>query len=266
MTPKIEPVIIIKRKAHGKHPHHGGAWKVAFADFMTAMMAFFLVMWIVAQSAATRTAIAAYFRDPGAFETARQQGLLPGAEGGVTSPQPVPTAVASEAVLERAAEDLRKAIKGVPEFAALKDNIEIVLTPEGLQIELLETEKDGFFEVGKSAFRPDRRKLLALIAGELGRLPNKIAIEGHTDSRPYHSADLFSNWELSSERANAARREMQALSRGLGPGQVEAVRGYADTRLRFKDSPLDSRNRRISILVRRLDGGPPGTFPRAPGK
>ncbi len=255
---KPDQIIIIKKKGHGRHGHHGGAWKVAYADFVTAMMAFFLVMWIVAQSAQTRAAVASYFRDPGAFETTGRQGLLNGSASGVSAETPV-NVDAAKAALEAAADSLRKALQNMPEFGALKDRIQIEVTPEGLRIELLETATDGFFEVGSSALKSGSVKLLSVIAAQVGQLPNKVALEGHTDSRPYHSADLFSNWELSSERANAARREMQ--QRGLGPTQIEAVRGYADTRLRFADDPLDARNRRISILVRRMDSTPPAGGP-----
>jgi chemotaxis protein MotB len=267
---KNEPIIIIKKKAHGKHGHHGGAWKVAYADFVTAMMAFFLVMWIVAQSASTRAAVASYFRDPGVFETTAGQGLLNGAASGINTLENVAPADQARAVLEAAAKELRKTLESNPEFAALLDNVEIHVTADGLRIELLETEKDGFFQVGSSGLKTESIKLLGAIAVQMGKLPNKIAVEGHTDSRPYHSDDAFSNWELSSDRANAARREMQRL--GLAPGQIEAVRGYADTKLRFKGSPLDARNRRVSILVRRIDapatetatGEAPAAAPAAP--
>jgi chemotaxis protein MotB len=248
-------VIIIKKKRHHKHGHHGGAWKVAYADFVTAMMAFFLVMWIVAQSAATRAAVAAYFRDPGVFDTTKQVGLLKGDASGIANVDTAVDVKTARAVLEQAAADIKQALEKMPEFDKLRDQVEIHLTPEGLRIELLESEKDGFFMVGSSVLKPSGTLLLGVIARELGKLPNHVAVEGHTDSRPYQSRDLFSNWELSSERANAARREMQA--HGLMPGQVDAVRGYADTRLRTPESPLDPRNRRISILVQHADAPQP---------
>jgi chemotaxis protein MotB len=259
---KTDQIIIVKKKGHGRHGHHGGAWKVAYADFVTAMMAFFLVMWIVAQGAQTRAAVAAYFRDPGVFETTAGNGLLNGSASGVTAEGAVDVD-AAKAALEAAASALRKKLESLPEFSALKDRVQIDVTPEGLRIELLETATDGFFEVGSSELKGASVKLLGVIAGHVGQLPNKVALEGHTDSRPYHSDKVFSNWELSSERANAARREMQA--RGLGANQIEAVRGYADTRLRFADHPLDARNRRISILVRRIDQ-PAADGQAAPGQ
>jgi chemotaxis protein MotB len=252
---KSAPVIIIKKKKHGKHGHHGGAWKVAYADFVTAMMAFFLVMWIVAQSAATRAAVAAYFRDPGVFDKTKQVGLLTGDASGIAAADTPVDVQHARAVLEQAAADVKQALEKMPEFQQLRDNVEITLTAEGLRIELLESENDGFFLVGSSALKPSSVRLLEVIARELGKLPNKVAIEGHTDSRPYQSHDVFSNWELSSDRANAARREMQ--THGLTPGQIDAVRGYADTRPRTPRSPLDARNRRISILVQHADSPAP---------
>ena len=239
------------KKVEGGHGHHGGAWKVAYADFVTAMMAFFLVMWIVGQSAQVKAAVAGYFRDPGAFELSRNSGILPGAASGVTGAgaDPAPPSVEqAQAVLEEAARDLRAALEKLPEFEELKDRIRIEITPEGLRIELLEEANDGFFEVGSSGLKGDGVKLLQVIAEQLGHLQNKVAIEGHTDSRPYVITDAFSNWELSVDRANAARRVMQV--NGLGAHQVEAVRGYADTKPRFPEDPLDARNRRISIVVR----------------
>jgi chemotaxis protein MotB len=263
---KGAPIIIIKKKKHGHHGHHGGAWKVAYADFVTAMMAFFLVMWIVGQSAAVKAAVAMYFRDPGAFENARNGGVLPGAEMGVTAGEQGASVDTADALttLERAAEDLRHALEEMPEFASLKDRIQIELTPEGLRIELLEGANDGFFEVGSSGLKPEGIKLLVVIATQLGKLKNQVAIEGHTDSRPYVSTDAFSNWELSTDRANMARRVMQ--QGGLGQHQLEGVRGYADTRLRFPQQPLDARNRRISIVVRRPGAAEETPLASAQGK
>lgn len=251
---KHQPVVIVKKRKHRRHAHHGGAWKVAYADFVTAMMAFFLVMWLVAQSPSTRAAVAAYFRDPGVFDYSGAQALLDGAantvgpDGAGAAPAEI---LQAHATLAAAAEDLRNAIQSMPEFKALQDRIQIELTPEGLRIEMLDSATDGFFQVGSSALKPESTRLLALIAEKLGRLPNLVAVEGHTDSRPYLTSGVFSNWELSTDRANAARREMQ--QNGLRAAQVEAVRGLADTKLRFPQDSLDARNRRISILVRHLD-------------
>jgi chemotaxis protein MotB len=247
---KNQPVIIIKKAGHARHGHHGGAWKVAYADFVTAMMAFFLVMWIVGQSPQVKASVAGYFRDPGAFDQQRSAGLLPGASAGVSTSEVAPPQdiEAAKATLERVAAQLREAIQSIPKFAALGDRLQIHVTEEGLLIELLETNNESFFDSGSSHLREDTVALLEVIGKELSALTNKVAIEGHTDSHPYSAPNGYTNWELSADRANAARRVMQP---GLNPTQMEAVRGYADQHLRYPDNPLDPRNRRISIVVRR---------------
>jgi chemotaxis protein MotB len=254
-----QPVIIIKKKGHHKHGHHGGAWKVAYADFVTAMMAFFLVMWLVAQSPQVKASVGGYFRDPGAFSEGGR-GVLPGAESGTTGGgQPMgsnqaaalPADVdAAKKALERAAEHLRQAIQ--LKFASVQERVEITVTDEGLRIELREAPNDGFFSSGSAAMKPETEKILAVIGKELSQMPNLIAVEGHTDSLPYGSGNQYTNWELSADRANAARR---ALGRsGVSDRQLEGVRGFADTRLRTAQKPMDPGNRRISIVVRRNDG------------
>jgi chemotaxis protein MotB len=260
------PVIIVRKRGGGHKGHHGGAWKVAYADFVTAMMAFFLVMWIVGQSQAVRSAVAAYFRDPGAFQDAGK-GILPGAERGtVGGAESQPDVARAKAALQRAARHLEETL--ATKFGEVKDRIDIRVTDEGLLIELREAPNDGFFATGSATAKPETVEILGTIGKELGTLPNKIAIEGHTDSRPYASTEGYSNWELSTDRANTARRVLER--RGLRPGQIEAVRGYADTRLRAGTKPMDAGNRRISIVVRRLDlpaapGGTPASTTGAPG-
>jgi chemotaxis protein MotB len=248
---KDSPVIIIKKKVHGHGGHHGGAWKVAYADFVTAMMAFFLVMWIVGQSNPMKAGVAGYFRDPGSFDSGKgdETGLLPGAPAGLTAPglSTPKEEAAAIAVLERAAERLRQSLEALPEFANMKDRVEIDVTSEGLRIELVDTSDDSFFEVGRSDLRADSVEILSVIAAELNRLPNAVAVEGHTDSRPFPGQDGYGNWELSSDRANAARRAMEAL--GLGSERLAGVRGYADKKLRYPDVPFDPHNRRVSIIV-----------------
>jgi len=249
---KDQPVIIIKKRGHAHHAHHGGAWKVAYADFVTAMMAFFLVMWIVGQSNPMKAGVAGYFRDPGAFESGKGDatGLLPGAPLGIQEASPTPSdaaVVAARAVLERAAERLRRAFEQLPEFEGIRDRIEIQVTSEGLRIELVDDLNESFFQVGRAELRPETIEVLRVIADELAKLPNPIAVEGHTDSRAF-GGRAYGNWELSSERANAARRAME--TGGLEPGQIAEVRGFADRMLHFKEDPLDPRNRRVSIVVR----------------
>jgi chemotaxis protein MotB len=248
MSKPAEPIIIIKKKGRHAHSHHGGAWKVAYADFVTAMMAFFLVMWLVGQGPAVKAGVASYFRDPGAFDGGK--GVLPGVQGSAAVEPERPSPAEATAALEKAAEQLRDALASLPQFAEIADRISLEVTEEGLRIELREAPDDGFFASGSASMKPHTVELLKVIGAELGHMSNRVAIEGHTDSRPYAaSAGDYTNWELSADRANAARRVL--VTSGLRTGQVEAVRGYADTRLRAQDAPLDPSNRRISIIVRR---------------
>jgi chemotaxis protein MotB len=252
---KDQPVIIIRKKGHSHHGHHGGAWKVAYADFVTAMMAFFLVMWIVGQSNPMKAGVARYFRDPGVFDRGQGDatGLLPGAPQGIQPPTATPSAqavAAARAVLEQSADRLRQAFEERPEFADLKDRVEIQITAEGLRIELVDWLNESFFELGSAELRQDTIEVLSIIARELANLPNKIAIEGHTDGRVYARKE-YGNWELSSDRAHAARRAME--SRGLDAVKVDEVRGFADRMLHFPDDGLDPRNRRVSIVVRNAE-------------
>ena len=144
-------------------------------------------------------------------------------------------------------EELQKAIRRINNFEQLKNQIEMTVTAEGLRIELLESETGTFFETGGAIPRPTGREMIIALAAELGKLPNKISLEGHTDARPYPGDSDYSNWELSVDRANAARRLMQ--QNGVGAGQVVQVRGYADQRLRKPNNPEDASNRRISLIV-----------------
>jgi len=252
---KNAPVIIVKKKKGHGPGHHGGAWKVAYADFVTAMMAFFLVLWIVGQSQAVKNSVAGYFRDPGVFEFERSTGILPGATTGI-SPEGPPSlkqvavrSAADREALEQKAATL-KAMLEKPEMAGMKDQVEIQLTRDGLRIELLEKSDSLFFDSGSAALKERTIRLLQAIARELGSLSNPIVVEGHTDSRRYTTSGAYTNWELSADRANAARRVMDGV---LPNGRLSEVRGYADTRLRFPKDPLDPRNRRVSIIVGNSD-------------
>jgi len=147
--------------------------------------------------------------------------------------------------------ELERAISHMPNFDKLKDQIEIKVTPEGLRIELLESATGTFFDLGSPNPNQNGKELLDLLAGELGKLPNKISIEGHTDSKPYSGKRNYGNWELSVDRANAARRLMQ--QQGLGDKQVAQVRGFADQLPRKPGDPFDPSNRRISLIVQYTD-------------
>jgi chemotaxis protein MotB len=229
------------------------------------MMAFFLVMWLVAQSSAVKNAVAGYFKDPGIFDHEKSNGVIPGGELKLDPDQPPGQADAAmqlqdRAALERAAGRLKEVLGGMPEFEKLQEQIEIHLTPEGLRIELVERNESTFFDSGSATLKAETERILGTIATELGKLENTVVIEGHTDSTPYTKTQGYTNWELSADRANAARRVMERL--GLHQGQIQAVRGFADRRLRTQDQPYDPRNRRVSIVVQNLDG--PLPTPAAP--
>jgi chemotaxis protein MotB len=233
------PIIIIKKKG-GHGGHHGGAWKVAYADFVTAMMALFIVLWLLNTSKPVREAIAGYFQDPSGTKN-KTESIHASAAAEVTPDN-----------ISQLKDKLQKTIEQMKNFDKLKDQIVMTLTPEGLRIELLETQKGTFFDLGSPELNDNGKKLLVLLAQELGKVPNKVTIEGHTDAKPFSSRHGYSNWELSSDRANTARRLMQENQ--LRADQVSQVRGYADQQLRDPKKPLDPSNRRISIIVHYPDG------------
>ena len=251
---KEQPVIIIKKKAGGHGGHHGGAWKVAYADFVTAMMAFFLVMWLVSQKQEVKAAVGGYFRDPGAFDAAVAAGILPGGKTGI-EPGGAPTVQPPEQTpqdhekqkLATASERIKDKLSEGSEFAALRDQIEMSINAEGLRIELIDKSGSSFFDSGSALLRGESMRVLGLIADEVGTLQNDVFIEGHTDSRLY-TDEQYTNWELSADRANAARRVM--MRDGIKASQLKGVRGFADTQLHIATAPMDPRNRRVSILVR----------------
>jgi chemotaxis protein MotB len=233
------PIIVIKKKvAHGGH--HGGAWKVAYADFVTAMMALFIVLWLLNSSKQIRVAVGGYFKDP----TGKSKKVGNGENGSGEN------FVVTKENLDKIRDELAAAIHKVDITEKLKDQIEMTITAEGLRIELMETEKGAFFPIGTREPNDQGKELLTLLAQQLGKLPNSLSIEGHTDSKPYSSSGNYTNWELSADRANSARRIMQ--ENGLGPAQVTQVRGYADQRLRKPQNPEDPANRRISVIVHYL--------------
>ena len=230
------PIVIIKKKG-GHGGHHGGAWKVAYADFVTAMMALFIVLWLMNSSKQIQEAVGGYFKDP--TGTAKQVGSDMVGSG--------ENFIVNQDNMEQLKEQLQKAIKEVPNFDKMKNHIDMTVTNEGLRIELTESAAGTFFDSGSSKISSDGADLIEMLAGELGQLPNKIAIEGHTDSKPYAEGAAYGNWELSADRANATRRLMQ--NKGIRADQVTQVRGFADQRLRKPADPLDPSNRRISLIV-----------------
>jgi chemotaxis protein MotB len=238
---KGQPIVIIKKKG-GHGGHHGGAWKVAYADFVTAMMALFIVLWLMGSSDRIKKAVAGYFNDPKG--TANLLGTTMSGTG--TTVQPFSTDE-----LQKLKDKLEQEIKARKDLEKLSKQIEMTITPEGLRIELLETKNGTFFEIGSAKLSGSGQDLLALLASELKTLRNNLLIEGHTDAKPYSTDASYSNWELSADRANSARRILQ--QDGVRGNQVSQVRGYADQFLRVKSDPFDPSNRRISILVKNDD-------------
>jgi chemotaxis protein MotB len=239
---QVPPIIIKKKVSHGGH--HGGAWKVAYADFVTAMMALFIVLWLLNSSEKVQKAVGGYFKDP--LGTASKVGTdMQGAAENF---------VLSKDNMQNLKEQLEKTIREVPNFDKMKNNIDMTVTNEGLRIELTESATGTFFDSGSAKISKDGAELLETLAGELGKLPNKLAFEGHTDSKQYVAGSNYGNWELSTDRANAARRLM--VQDGIRTDQVTQVRGFADQRLRKKDAPLDPSNRRISMIVQYMEKKP----------
>ncbi|HYM79287.1 MAG TPA: flagellar motor protein MotB [Candidatus Dormibacteraeota bacterium] len=233
---KTRPIIIVKKKG-GHGGHHGGAWKVAYADFVTAMMALFIVLWLLNSSKQVQEAVGGYFKDPTGTSKKVGSNMQGAGENFVLTRDNMP----------KLKQQLQSAIRQMSDFEKLKSHIEMTVTTEGLRIELSESASGTFFDTGSTKLKPDGADLLNTLAQELGQLPNKLSIEGHTDSQPYAPSATYGNWELSADRANAARRVMQAD--GIRQDQITQVRGFADQRLRKPDAPLDPANRRISVIV-----------------
>jgi chemotaxis protein MotB len=214
---------------------------VAYADFVTALMALFIVLWMMNASGKVKDSVSGYFRDPRGYT--RRLGAGPGNSG-----EGLRAEIRNVAGLQS---QIVAALRRMPEFDSLRNNIGLSVTGEGLRIDLLETEQGTFFVTGSASPTSAGEHLLALLAAEIGRMPNAVVIEGHTDARPFRTAGLaggYGNWDLSTDRANAARRFLHA--HGLRPQQVAEIRGFADQKLLHPDDPADARNRRISVVVR----------------
>jgi chemotaxis protein MotB len=243
LTARSQPIIVIKKKG-GHGGHHGGAWKVAYADFVTAMMSLFIVLWLMGSSEKVKKAVSGYFNDP------KGTGQLLGTTMTGTG-EAISAATGDQ--LQNLKEKLEQEIKAKKELEKLSKQIEMTITPEGLRIELLETKNGTFYESGSAHLSASGQTLLTLLATELKTLPNNLLIEGHTDATQYSTDANYSNWELSADRANSARRLLQGG--GVRSDQVTQVRGYADQFLRVKSNPYDPSNRRISILVKNASDG-----------
>jgi chemotaxis protein MotB len=225
---------------------HTGAWKVAYADFATALMALFIVLWTMNASKTVRKSVEGYFRDPRGFTQKQGAGPANSGEGVVINRD-------NMSELRQRMED---ALHSMPEFPKIAENVKFSATGEGLRIDLLETEQGMFFVTGSPGPTPAGERLLQVLAAELVKIPNRIVVEGHTDARPFRNATPtagYGNWELGTDRANAARRLLHQY--GLATGKVAEVRGFADERPFNAEDRDDPRNRRVSVVIR---------FPGAP--
>ena len=295
------PLIVVKRRKRGGSDHHGGVWKIAYADFVTAMMAFFLVMWIVtAVSKQERAAIFNYFKNPsmqpGHSVRAAEGPMGPG--GASTSPinlggglnavqsqanhvidlespawarsavpaaeEPHPAASSSarrsslknaqkrvtnadHRRLESLMAQLRKAENRSQALKPFKNQLLLDITPRGVRIQIVDAKNRPMFDLGSAKLRVYTRRILETLAPYLNSVPNQISIIGHTDAHRYPRHAPYTNWELSADRANAARRAL--VEGGLDPGKVARVVGLASTVLFDRANPYSPVNRRISIIV-----------------
>lgn len=300
-----ERPIIIKRIKKSGGGHHGGAWKVAYADFVTAMMAFFLLLWLLSSTTEEqKKGLSDYFTptiaiseqsssvtvmdgQPQVMETMsgaaaaqaeiegddEESAAGAGGEADGTAPetaedgaQAIDAAKAAEAMraeeaarFEKVKEQIQQVIAQTPDLSGLQDNLLVDQTPEGLRIQLLDKEKESMFASGSATLAQRSQQLLGLVAQAVKDMPNKLAISGHTDATPYVGTDGRSNWELSSDRANAARRVL--VQGGVDPAKVRTVQGLAETEPFVKENPADPQNRRISIVL--LTDVPPPALPAA---
>ena len=269
MADQQQPEVKVRfvKKKGGHAAAHGGAWKVAYADLVTAMMAFFLLMWLLnSADKNTKAGIAGMFQDANFFNTERGKeilanhgkGILPGGRGMAPGPDgdggtdltaENPGAADEERkAMEGTAEAIEKAFQQDELLQAFQDQISMDFTDEGLRIQIQDKAAQVLFDSGSAKLKSYTLSILKEIAKELGKLPNRVVIGGHTDAAQYANM-AYTNWELSSERANAARRVMESVAGGLRPGQVRRVTGYADTIPLEGMEPKDPQNRRISIIV-----------------
>ena len=249
--PEKKPRRRIKKVA-GHGGHHGGSWKVAYADFVTAMMALFLVLWLLSQAdTKLKAAVANYFRSPGVFNST-DGGVLSGPK--VVSEDPSADSASEQNMFDAIAERLKKNISANPELMAFKDRVKIEVTDEGLRIQIIDKADRVTFASGSAQLSAEAKLLLTEIAKAACQLPNPIAIGGHTDKNLFPAGSTYTNWELSADRANAARRALEGGC--VKAEQIRRVIGYADTELLYPNQPLAAANRRINITLLRLHGQP----------
>jgi chemotaxis protein MotB len=285
------PVIIKKVKKVQGHGHHGGSWKVAYADFVTAMMAFFLLLWLLnVTTDEQKNGIADYFA-PSQISSSRSGagGILGGRtiisdgnrvsnEGAAAvvvglSPPPEPDAKTKDQsdselakrlaereqeTFRNTANALRQAIQESPDQAELARHLVVDMTPEGMRIQLVDQEMVSMFPSGSANMNEQARRLMQTVAKVVSRLPNTLSVTGHTDAQPYRREGGYSNWELSADRANASRRAL--VESGIPPNRIVNVTGKAEREPLFPDNPLNPSNRRISIVLLREAGVAPGSI------
>ncbi len=257
--------IIVKRVKKGGHGHHGGAWKVAFADFVTAMMAFFLLMWLMGSTTPQeRAAISDYFQNPsaiqgpgGASTSMIKHGAVDAEVASHKKSEEVKDEVELKAVerdaaidkqrLEALKTELEQAIAQSEQLKDFKDQLLLDITPEGLRIQIIDKENRAMFDSGSSHLKDYTSQILYEIAKIINKVPNKISLTGHTDATPYSSMRGYTNWELSTDRANASRRAL--VLGGLEESKIAKVVGLSSTVLFDKTNPTSPVNRRISMIV-----------------
>jgi chemotaxis protein MotB len=263
--------IIVKRVKKVAGGHHGGAWKIAFADFATAMMAFFLVMWLMSSATPEqKRAISGYFQDPIGFTESASPHVID--LGGTPTPSPDrtlneevdPAVQQSESRidadqaetfaeqlererLELLLQELQNKVNENPDLTRFKDQILFEITQDGLRIQIMDAANRPMFALGSARLQPYFEDILLAMADTIRAVPNKISVSGHTDAKPYSGRGDYGNWELSSERANAARRAL--VAGGYPDEQIARVVGYASSALFDREEPLNPVNRRIDILV-----------------
>jgi chemotaxis protein MotB len=272
---KLQP-IVVKRIKKASHGHHGGAWKIAYADFVTAMMAFFLLMWLLGSTTdGDKKGIADYFNSPlrvslmggssgagdashvikgGGTDLTRSSGQVK--KGDIEAKRDTinllalkdELAAAERARLKQLKDELEHTLVSLPQLAEFRSQVKIDITRDGLRIQILDDRNRPTFASGSSVVQPYMRDLLRALGPVLGSVPNKLTLEGHTDAAPFAAGEQgYSNWELSADRANASRRELVAA--GLADDRVMRVQGLASSIPFDHDNPLNPINRRISITV-----------------
>ena len=272
---KLQPIIVKRIKKAG-HAAHGGAWKIAYADFVTAMMAFFLLMWLLGStSEGDKKGLSDYFSAPlkvsmmGGTGAGASNSVIQGGGSDLTkSTGQNKRADASDPIAKKAASDAARAeiakqdakklaalsakisavISNSPKLAEFRSQIKLETTPDGLQITIVDDQNRPMFDVGSALVKPYMRDILREIGSALNGVENKISLDGHTDRSPYGNGERgYSNWELSADRANSSRRELVAA--GMPDEKLARVTGMASSSLMDVQNPLSAGNRRISILV-----------------